>query len=249
MMFKKLKAHESDAVDSLKLIGDDTPFAICEAFRTLYTNILYLPIEGKCKKIAVTSALPGEGKTYISINLALTLAQNSDNRKILLIDADMRKPRIARMMKSFYDTKSNTSGLSEYLAGITEEPNIINTEIPNFSIVFSGAESVNPAGLINSSRMAAFIKKCEEEYDYVIIDTPPINVVSDAALLVKHVDGYLVATRADYSNVNEVSDALDTLSKIEAPVFGIVLTGVEQKGRKYSSKGRYSGYSDYYSQR
>ena len=247
MLFKKTPAHGSDAIDSLKIIDSDTPFAIREAFRTLYTNILYLPIEDKCKKLAITSAFPGEGKTYISINLALTLAQNSDDCKVLLVDMDMRKPRVTRLMKKFADRSERKDGLSEYLAGISATPNIIDTDIPNFSILFSGADAMNPAGLINSSKMSEFIKECEENYDYIIFDTPPVTVVTDAVLLVKHVNGYLVATRADYSNVNDLSDALDTLGKVEGQVLGIVLTDVEpKKGGKRFMQSKYGSYGDYY---
>ena len=99
-LFSK-KAHSNDKVDELRLIDENTPFAITEAFRALYTKILYLPIEDKCRKIALTSAFSGEGKTYISINLAITLAKSSENKRVLLVDADMRKPRVARILSKY----------------------------------------------------------------------------------------------------------------------------------------------------
>ena len=89
--------------DSMRILDDSTPFTIKEAFRTLYTNILYLPIEDKTKKIAITSAFPGEGKTYTSTNLAITIAQNSDNRRVLLIDMDMRKSSISKILDNLQE--------------------------------------------------------------------------------------------------------------------------------------------------
>ena len=225
---KPKQVHQTDKADINMLLSEKTPFAIREAFRTLYTNVIYLPISDKCKKIAVTSALPGETKTYVSINLAMTLAENSDNSKILLIDMDMRKPRVARLLRKKLGLDAKI-GLSEYLAGITEEPNICESGIPNLSILFSGASCSNPAGLINSAKMTELIQYCEGKYDYIIFDTPPINVVSDAVLLSNKINGYLIATRADYSTVGEVSEALDMLDKVKANVFGFVLSDVELK--------------------
>ncbi len=253
MLFNpKMKAHGSYENDALKLIDENTPFAIREAFGSLYTNLLYLPIADKCKKIAITSAYAGEGKTYVAVNLAITLAKNSDNKKILLVDMDMRKPRISRLFKEKYHKHDKKNGLSEYLAGIDDVPNIVETDIPNLSVVFSGAESASPANLINSARMSVFFEACSEEYDFIIIDTPPVNLVSDAVLLSHNINGYVLSSRSGYSNTNALGDAIETLSKVEAQIFGIVLTGVEPKGsgayglrKKYSSYGSYGYYSKY----
>ena len=98
MLRKRKVAHSSIREDLERVVDKDTPFAISESFRMLQTNILYLPINDKCKKIAVTSPVSGEGKTYISINLSITLANNSD-KKILLIDMDMRVPRVKKLLQ------------------------------------------------------------------------------------------------------------------------------------------------------
>lgn len=248
---KKNKAHSNDRVDELRLIDDDTPFAINEAFRALYTKVLYLPITDKCRKIALTSAFSGEGKTYISINLAITLAKNSENKKILLIDADMRKPRVARILSKYNTEKVEKGGLSEYLAGINDEPNIIQTDTPNLSILFSGKESANPIGLINSKRMDELIEKCSAMFDYIILDTPPVTVVSDAVLLADKINGYIMASRADYSNINALSEAVDIVKNVGGEVFGVVLSSVNPKNARgkysyssYRNSGYYSGYSN-----
>ncbi len=238
-IFNKIRPHSNDRVDELRLIDENTPFAINESFRALYTKVLYLPIEDKCKKIALTSAFSGEGKTYISINLAITLAKNSENKKILLIDADMRKPRVARILSKYSDNSASDNGLSEFLAGIDEKPNIVATDIPNLSIIFSGKESANPIGLINSKKMDELLALCANEYDYIILDTPPVTVVSDAVLFADKINGYIMAARADYSDINSLTEAVDIIKNVGGEVFGVVLSSVNPK----NSRGNY-GYKN-----
>lgn len=243
-LFKKKTAHASDKEDSERILNDDTPFAVKEAYRALGANFLYLPIEDKCKKIAVTSAFPGEGKTFVSINLAITLATSSEKRRVLLIDADMRKSRVLRLLSS--NKYSKTSGLSEYIAGIDDVPNISGTDYPNLDVLSSGAEAANPTGLLSSSRMEALMRTCNEKYDYVIFDTPPVNVVADALVLNDHINGYIIATRADYSDVNSLGQVVDALKRIDAEVYGIVLSSVDlKKGDGYSRSYNKYGYSSY----
>ncbi len=236
---RKNKAHASDTEDAARILNDDTPFAVREAYRALCTNILYLPIADNCKKIAVTSAFPGEGKTFVSINLAITLASSSEKRRVLVIDADMRKSRVMRLLKQNKYAKSN--GLSEFLAGLDPTPNIVSTEHENLDVLPSGAEAANPAGLLNSSKMQELIAYAEERYDYVIFDTPPVNVVSDSLLLNDRINGYLIATRADYSDVNNLSQAVEALKQVDAEIYGVVLSSVDVK----KSAGYYHSYNKY----
>ncbi len=232
--------HRDDNLDRLAIVNEKTPFSITEAFRTAYTNILYLPIDGKSKKIAFTSAFSGEGKTYVSLNLAITLAQNGDGRKVLLIDADMRKPRVARLLG--FD--ENTNGLSEYLAGVNDTPNILSTYTPNMSVLLSGQQSMNPIGLLNSCRMQELISQLEDEYSYILIDTPPVNIVSDAVIIGSVIDGYIMVARAERSDVNSIGDAVDALSQSGASIFGFILTDLDPKsnGKKKSTYYRYNSY-------
>lgn len=250
-MFKKKNKkdlyHSSIDVDIRRVIGEDTPFAVKEAYRALYTNIRYLPIEDSCKKIALTSAFPGEGKTSISVNLAYTLAINSPESRVLLIDCDMRSPRVPDLIEV---DSSRLHGLSEFLAGIDAEPNVQKTKHSNLSFLASGATNANTPGLLSSSRMHKLIDFCNENFDYVIIDTPPVNVVSDAILLSSYINGYILVTRADFSDTNSVSDAIETLNKADANILGTVLCSYNAKGGKgyggykYGKYGRY-GYGKY----
>ena len=123
---------------------------------------------------------------------------------------------------------------------------MISSDYTNLDVISSGAEAANPAGLINSPRMRELVSWAEEKYDYIIFDTPPVNVVSDALLLNDCINGYLIAVRADYSDVNALSHSLDALEKIGATVFGAVLSSVEPKNTKgyYHSHNKY-GYDSY----
>ena len=247
LLFKKVKDHDGEIVDSKRIINDTTPFAVKEAFRSLYTNIRYIPIESKCKKFAITSAYPGEGKTYTSINLAITIAENSDDKKVLLLDLDMRKSTIAKLFKEYVDADVNVkNGIAEYLTGISETPNVVETKFKNLSVFFAGKDCINPAGLITSAKFNRFLEECNEKYDYIIIDTPPVMVVSDAALLNNAVDGYFISTRSDHSTTTTLSAAIESLNKVGANIFGIIFTDEQlKKFSKYSRYNKYSSYSSY----
>ena len=220
-------------------------YYVKEAFKTLRTNFLFSGSE--IKSVLITSCVKNEGKSTVSLELAKSLSLSE--KKVLLIDMDMRKPRISKLLKDKYDSSENKYGLSEYLVGIADGINIVNSKINNLSFLFSGAESPNPTGLLNSRKLVEMFKTCEEVFDYIIIDTPPVNVVSDALLLEKHINGYIIASRAEYSNVNAISDAIKSLNSVNADIFGFVLSDVNpkksRKGKKYSSYNKYGyGYYD-----
>ena len=243
---KKKSIRDNYRLDHARVLDSKTPFAVKEAFSSLYTNLLYLPIESKCKRIAITSAVAAEGKTYVSINLARSIAMNSPEARVLLIDADMRSPRVYPIINN---VNKRERGLSEFLAGIDKEPSVVKSDIDNLSILYSGAETANTIGLFSSGNMKLLIDYCEKNYDYVIFDSTPINIVSDAIVLNDFVDGYIVVTRAEVSNVNSVSILVNNLNRISANIFGFVLTGVDMtRSTKYYSRSKYY-YSGYYSKK
>jgi capsular exopolysaccharide synthesis family protein len=239
-LFKKKKPHSDDSEDVCRILNCDTPFAIVEAFKALTTNVLYLPIEDKSKKICVTSSFSGEGKTYVSLNLAISLAENADAKKVLLIDADMRKPRVARLLYDFCNVKNKVNGLSVYLASISDEPNFIKSKNDNLFVLFSGATTSNPSGLINSSRMDKLLKIASEQFDYIIIDSPPVGVVVDALQLASKIDGYLIAQRANYSDVRSLADTVEQINNVHGEIFGIVISATDPKNSKGKGNYRYS---------
>ena len=223
------------------LINDSTPFAIREAYKTLYTNIIYVGIEDKCKKIVLTSAVPSEGKSSVSANLAYTIGQNSSSARVLLVDADMRVSKI----HTFFDIDANTHGLSEFLAGVDDAPNFVYLKDKNVSVLTSGARSLNPTQLLSSSNMVKLFEIFEEKFDFIIIDTPPVNVVTDALLFNEYVNGYVISTLSDHSDVYNVDECVEQLNRVGAIILGFVLSALKLKN--YGGKYRYARYNNRYS--
>ena len=235
------KKTKNDSATELKLVNKETPFAIREAFKMLYTNIRYINVESKCKKFAITSAVSGEGKTTLCVNLASTFAQNLEGKRVLVIDTDLRQPKVAKLLG--LDIKQ--SGLTEYLAGIDEHPNIIEHPDTKLHVITSGATGVNPTKLISSSRMSALFSELEDKYDYIFVDTPPVTIVPDAVLMNDHVNGYIIACKADYSSINLVDSCVEQLHLVGAEIIGFVLLSLKMKAYGYGGKSRYSSYYKY----
>lgn len=223
-MFKRTKVNEELFYDVLE---SSASFELKEAYNSLCTNVLYPSSGEPSKRLVVTSAVYGEGKTTLAINLASALASNLIDKKVLLIDADLRTPHICDFMKSKISSIKN-AGLSEYLTGKVDFPESCCGGVENLSVIFSGAPTLNPAGLLNSVRMKEFLAKCSEEYDYVIIDTPPVNLVSDALLLIGGVDGYIIAAKNKFSKIPALDATQRALNSVGANILGIVLTEVKR---------------------
>lgn len=205
-----------------------SPNDITESYRKLYANVTYLPIEDKCRKIVIASASCGEGKTTVSVNLAVTLAQNLNRSKVLLIDCDVRAPRVQFMLPKDFQCR----GLTEFLSGEDKEPNIVSSSVDGLSVLYAGALLENSTRLISSERMAELFRICEERFDYIILDTTALEVGSEAMLLKKYVSGYILVAKARNSDVGALSSAIDSLKALNANVYGIVLTGEEVKRKK-----------------
>ncbi len=209
---------------------------IAEAYRTFRTNAVSLPskVSGSSRVFLVTSSGPKEGKSTSSSNLAITLAQM--NSKTLLIDCDMRRPMIHNLF-----IVSRENGLSKYLT--TQDTSISDIIKPsgvnNLDIITAGHVPPNPSELLSSRKMDELVSKCREEYDYVIIDSPPIIAVTDALILAKKVDNLILVIRATVTEREIVDQAKNLLKNIDVTPAGVVINGVEVK--KY-----YSGYKYYY---
>ena len=236
----KKKVHDDDKIEIGRLINDDTPFAIREAYAKLSTNVMYLPSDTRCKTIVITSAIPGEGKSLLSANMAISLSKLIGNGKVLLVDSDMRRSRINRL---FAIDEEGNRGLSEYLAGIDAEPVI--HQVPgynNFFILNAGAKSPNPSGLITSARLPEMFARLKEQYDYIIIDTPPVGAVTDALLYSPVVNGYIISVRSEYSNINLIKETISSIKGVDGTVFGVVLNSFNPKFDKRSSFYAYGTY-------
>lgn len=213
---------------------------ILEAYKEIRTNLLYMPFESICRKLVVTSSIAKEGKTITSINLAICLAQLG--LKVLLVDADMR----ASLVKKYLDIPDR-GGLSEYLAGISKARVLKNVnKLDKVDLLLAGEQPPNPCELLLNARMNELVEKLSEEYDYIIFDTPPVNVVTDATTLIQVADGFIIVVRDDYSDINDVQTTVEKLSKLGANVCGIILNDIDKRsiGGKYYKRyynGSYSG--------
>lgn len=210
-----------------------------EAFRTLRTNLQFTMSGSNSCVIAVTSSFPGEGKSWNSANIANVFA--AQGKKTLLIDADLRK---GVQEKKF--NVSNSFGLSNYLANVNfSEKNFIKeTAFENLYIITRGNVPPNPSELLDSERMDLLIEKVKEEFEVVIIDAPPVLVVTDALILAGKVDKVVLVVAMNETNKNFVLESKNSLDKVDAKLAGVILNKA-----KIDKKAYYKyGYSKYYSE-
>ncbi len=213
-------------------IGDQLSYVARESYNLLRTNLTFTLMKngGNGSVIAVTSSCPGEGKSCTSVNLAYTLA--CAGHKVLLIDGDMRLPSLNGLLNV-----SEQKGLSNILAGQAD----ISVANPVLSegLFYIGAGECppNPSELIGSPAMDAFLAKAREMYDYIIVDTPPVLIVSDCLALSKYVDGFLLVVRHRVSRRRDVKEAVKSLRFSGTRLLGFVYNGNTGKSASY-----YSGY-------
>jgi len=244
--FRTKKKSSPVVTDYSSVIGRNRPFVTAEAHKRLRTNVMFSFAEGaECRVIGVTSAMAHEGKTTTSINLAYDLMKAG--QKVLLIDADMRMSNIAKILDV-----SKSPGLSNLLVGKEAKCLQSSAELEGLRIITCGDMPPNPSELLSSGRMATAIETLKKMYDYIVIDLPPISVVSDALVVSKLTDGMIIVARQDYADRRLVDDTVRQLQFHEASIIGFVMniSHSENKNyRKYGKNGRYYKYGNhgYYS--
>lgn len=209
------------------LLTNDSPFAVKEAYVKLRTNLLFSMCangERPCRVFAVTSPNPSEGKSLNAANIAVSFAMLG--KKTLLIDADMRKPTQHKKWKI-----QQTKGLSDLLAKIDVCPVYQVKDIP-LSIICAGHVPPNPSELLSSVNMKTIIDGAMKEFDYVVIDTPPINTVADAQILMRIVDGAVLVVRAASTKRPDVIHALGLIEQAGGNLCGVVLNDINPKTGK-----------------
>jgi len=209
---------------------------IAEAFRTIRTSIMLSTPGHTPQTILVTSCFPSEGKTTVSINLASSFAQAGS--KVLLLEADLRRPRIGNILQS------NGKGLSSYLTGNSSLDEVIkDSDLPNLSVLSVGALPVNPSELLGSEQMRDLIQRLKDEFEYIIVDGPPSLGFVDAHLMSNIVDGVAVVVRAGSTPRKSIRELIDKLNSIRANFLGIIINGIElnQSGYYYKSYSYYYG--------
>lgn len=220
---------------------EELDFKTNEAYKTLRTNISFSGDD--VKVIAFTSSVPNEGKSFVTFNLSVSLAE--DGKKVLYIDADIRKSvTIAR-----YGVDIETKGLAHYLSGQKKLDDVIyETNIDNLDIIFTGQVAPNPSELLGNSYFKKLIETKREEYDYIIIDCPPLGSVIDAAIVAKECDGAIIVIETDSASYKIVQRVKKQLEQSGVRILGAVLNKVEMGGKGYYGKGYYgkSYYGSYY---
>ncbi len=240
------KKNDSTSRSSRVLLKDmplnsSLKFKAEEAYKSVRANIMLSVMKKGCKKIVISSSAPSEGKTTTTINLAISIAEA--DQRVLLIDGDLRKPKTHH-----YFSIPNSPGLTNYLGSMVNNSRRMDlfsvihpTDIPNLSILASGSIPPNPSEILGSEPMSDFLEELSDKYDYIIIDTPPLNVVSDAYPLIKETDGVVLIVRSNASTYPELDKALTSLEFINAKVLGFVVN-FEQSNKKRYGYGRYYRY-------
>ena len=216
----------------------DLDFKTNEAYKRVRTNITFSGED--IRVVAVTSSIPNEGKSEVSFRLAQAFAE--DGKKVLYIDADIRKSvTVAR-----YGVDRETKGLSHYLSGQTKnlEDVIYETNIDNLSMIFTGAKAPNPAELLGRPKFAKMLETLKEQYDFIILDCPPLGSVIDAVLVAKNCDGTILVIESDNVSYKMVQNVKKQLDQSDCKILGVVLNKVQSGGKGYY--GYYKGYYGYY---
>jgi len=230
-----LLASGEQSMEKILLKEPHSVFA--ESYKVLRTAVLLSSAVTPPKNILVTSAAPGEGKTVTSVNLAITIAQTAHS--VLLIDSDLRKPRVHKIFGL-----DNSIGLSTFLAGASDM-NIISEEVvPNLNIIPSGPVPPNPSELLSSGRMYDLIRTVNEKFDIIIWDAAPLLTVTDSLVLSKILDGTIIVTKAGLTTYESVSRALKSLNDIEAHFLGVVINGLDVRKNDYYYRHYHYGYGD-----
>lgn len=217
------------------IIRPNSNFAIVESYKTIRTNLKFSLNKEGCRKIVITSALPRDGKSMVTVNLAVSLAQT--NERVLIIDGDLRKARVHK----FFGIK-NIPGLTNLLGGFSELSEVIKpTDFKNLFIIPCGVVPPNPAELLASESMKNLISQLEKEFDYILIDSPPVNIVSDALTLTPIVDGVIVVTKQKVNTHPEMQRMINSLEFVGARIIGIILNGVDLRESRNYYKGYYKG--------
>ena len=234
------KVFKSDIKDKNKtlkneLLLDKYPKSVVsESIKTLRTNLQFSSVDDEFKTILITSSIPGEGKSFITANLAIAFTQTG--KKVLIIDCDMRKGRQHKIFKV-----SNTKGLSNLLIDNIDmyEKYINKTNIDKLSLITRGTVPPNPSELLNSKKNKKLIEKLKEKYDVILFDGVPCNGLPDAIIMSTLVDQVLIVSREGFTPKEVFESTKDSLKKVGAPITGTILNEINKKGSSY---GRYYSY-------
>lgn len=224
------------------IINDTTPFAVTEAYKAARTSLMFMFDSDDCKKnsIVFTSYSPMEGKSTVALNLAVTFAQTG--AKILVIDADMRKPAVDKYLDFTYD-----KGLSDILtnSNVDYKDCIIKTRYENLSVLPAGNIPANPTELLISNKTDELLTKLSPEYDYIFIDSPPLGLVTDAAIIGSKTEGIITIANCEKTKAADIKAIKTSLEQADIKLLGCIINSAEieiSQKKKYKNNYYYSGY-------
>lgn len=241
MVGKKSKKPFGNVADSQKTLHKNLEFTATEQYKLLRENLTFtLPETNGCAIIGITSSMRGEGKSTTAVNLSYVLAEAG--KKVVLIDGDLRIPSIAKKMRM-----SSSPGLTDWLKDSNAGELVMyeSEHMSNWCIIPSGALPPNPSELLGSKRMKKVLDSLSEKFDYIIVDLPPVNLVSDALAISKYITGMIVVVREDYSEKKELEHCMRQLQLSSVNVLGCVMNE-SKNGKSSYSRYRYKRYSKYY---
>lgn len=221
---------------SVANLSEKNKFAIVESYKIARTNIMFSLAASEKKVFAVTSYSKGEGKSTASANLAISFSKME--KKVLLIDADMRRPNIHNIFKL-----NNESGLSNVVSQMASfEDAVIHDVVSNLDVMSAGVVPPNPSELLCSNSFVKLMEKLSEEYDYIIIDTPPIGAVADALLLKDIIAGFVVVVRERGTTHRDLGKLLESMKLADVKVLGLIEVGCDVSAKKGRKKYYYYQY-------
>ena len=242
-LFGKEKNHVAEKWNIRTMFGPNMSFSVTEAYKLLRANIMFsFSDEGRGHVIGITSSLQAEGKSSTAVNTAYALAESG--AKVLLMDADLRRPSVAAKLNL-----ARTPGLTNILVAKGNYRELLqqNPVAPGMDVLTSGDIPPNPSELLGSNRMEKLIAELTKDYDYVIVDLPPVNVVSDAIAMSKCLDGVVMVVRSGVSEQRMLAEAMRQLKLVSVRILGFVYrdntAGGTKYGKKYNNK-----YKKYYSE-
>ncbi|MBS1788519.1 MAG: polysaccharide biosynthesis tyrosine autokinase [Acidobacteria bacterium] len=233
------KSTALTAVSNELLSGHDPLSSFAESYRALRTSLLLSSAEHAPRTMLITSSHPAEGKTTIVANTAISLAQTG--ARVLVLDADMRRPRCHKILST-----KNDVGLSTYLSrDVSVEKVIIPHDIPNLFVMPAGPVPPNPSELLSSIKLRYLVAELQDRFDHIIIDSPPVIHVTDALIISPHVDGVVIVVKSNHTPREAVQRAKQALADVNAKIFGVVLNCIDLNTESYYYNYKYAYYHSY----
>lgn len=232
--FKSEKNENTSNKERKTILDAKVPFMVQEAYNTMRNNMMFSLSTEKNNVFIISSPLPSEGKSTTTANLSIALGET--DIKVLLVDSDLRKPVQHKMFNL-----SNKKGLSSVLAGICSFDKAVNRGVhQNMDVLTAGPVPPNPSQLLASENMYEFINEVKYQYDYVVIDTSPINMVSDALVIAKNTAGLIMVARQDATTYDQIERAILSSRILNVNILGIVVNLFDSDTAKYGKYGKYS---------